>query len=60
VVITLGVEPEEAAAARCGSLVMAARVQNPWGVEEERDVPVLLCRSPGVTLQELWAQGEGR
>jgi 4-amino-4-deoxy-L-arabinose transferase-like glycosyltransferase len=59
VVVTLGVEPEEAAAAQCGSLVMAARVPNPWGVEEERDVPILVCRNPGVTMRELWARGAG-
>jgi hypothetical protein len=38
---------------------MADRVANHWGVPEERDVPILVCRQPRVTLQELWER-EGR
>jgi hypothetical protein len=30
------------------------RVRNPWGVDEEQDVPVMLCRDPVITLQQLW------
>lgn len=55
VVILLGVEPDDVESLGCASLETAARVANPWGVEEERDVPVLLCRGPALTLQELWA-----
>lgn len=55
VIVALGVEPGDAADAKCGSLEMMTRVKNPWGVEEERDVPVLLCRHPGVKLRDLWS-----
>lgn len=56
VIVTLGVEPDDAQDARCATLDVKARVQNRWGVEEERDVPIMLCRSPGVSLQELWTR----
>ncbi len=36
------------------SLAEVARVENRWGVTEERDVPILLCRHPRQTLQEIW------
>jgi len=32
------------------------RVRNPWGVEEERDVPIVVCREPDITLRDLWAR----
>ncbi|NNG14929.1 MAG: glycosyltransferase family 39 protein, partial [Gemmatimonadales bacterium] len=54
VVILLGIEPEELDVGFCRSLVVAARVTNPWGVPEEQDVPVLVCREPSLTPQELW------
>ena len=60
--ILLGVEPEEIRTISCSSLELADRVPNPWGVPEERDVPVVVCRGPSMTLQELWeraARGEG-
>jgi hypothetical protein len=38
----------------CGSLELAARSTNSWGVPEERDVPIWVCRSPRETLQETW------
>jgi hypothetical protein len=56
VVILLGVEAEDLGDFGCASLETAARVRNPWGVEEERDVPVLLCRHPNMTMQEVWAR----
>ena len=56
VIVTLGVQPDDAADARCASLEPGPRVSNPWGVEEEREVPILICRSPDVSLQELWAR----
>jgi hypothetical protein len=54
VIVFLGVEPEQLVSISCQSLEMPARVTNPWGVEEERDVPVVVCRGPNVTLQEFW------
>jgi 4-amino-4-deoxy-L-arabinose transferase-like glycosyltransferase len=53
VIVTLGVDPDELQEF-CGSVVTAARVSTPWGVEEERDVPVAICRHPTMTLEQLW------
>jgi len=54
IVVFLGVEPGDLRTFTCGSTNVVARVANPWGVDEEQDVPVLLCRDPVMTLQELW------
>ena len=54
VIVFLGVEPEHLVSITCDSLEMPARVTNPWGVQEERDVPVVVCRGPSMTLQEFW------
>jgi hypothetical protein len=54
VIVFLGIEPERLVSITCDSLEMPARVTNPWGVEEERDVPVVVCRGPSMTLQEFW------
>jgi len=59
VIIMLGEEIEEIEPGFCASLELADRVLNPWGVTEERDVPILICRGPRVTLQEYWER-EGR
>jgi hypothetical protein len=39
----------------CGSLELATRVTAEWTVEEN-DVPVLVCRAPALTVQEVWAR----
>jgi 4-amino-4-deoxy-L-arabinose transferase-like glycosyltransferase len=54
VIVFLGVEPDDLVSITCDSLETPARVTNPWGVEEERDVPVMVCRGPSKTLQEFW------
>jgi 4-amino-4-deoxy-L-arabinose transferase-like glycosyltransferase len=54
VLVLLGVEPEDLQDLQCRSLVMPARVTNPWGVPEERDVPIVVCRGPNTTVQEIW------
>jgi hypothetical protein len=59
VIIFLGVEIENIDPSFCASLELADRVVNPWGVPEERDVPVLVCRDPNVTLQEFWERVGG-
>jgi len=59
VIIFLGVEIEQIDTRFCGSLELADRVVNPWGVPEERDVPILICRDPSMTLQQFWER-EGR
>ncbi len=52
--ILLGVEPEELDDISCRSLEVAERVTNRWAVPEQQDVPVLVCREPSLTPQELW------
>ncbi|HEX6558933.1 MAG TPA: glycosyltransferase family 39 protein, partial [Longimicrobiales bacterium] len=37
-----------------------ARVRNPWGVPEERDVPVVIAEQPLRTLQQQWPSLKGR
>ena len=32
----------------------AARSPNPWGVEEEQDVPIFVCRRPRLDLPSLF------
>jgi 4-amino-4-deoxy-L-arabinose transferase-like glycosyltransferase len=54
VIVFLGVEPEDLVTIRCDSLSLPARVTNPWGVDEEQDVPIMVCRGPNTTLQEFW------
>jgi 4-amino-4-deoxy-L-arabinose transferase-like glycosyltransferase len=54
VLVLLGIEPEQLVSITCDSLSMPARVTNPWGVEEEQDIPILVCRGPSMTLQEFW------
>ncbi|HEX9165532.1 MAG TPA: glycosyltransferase family 39 protein [Gemmatimonadales bacterium] len=55
VLILLGVDREDLEEVGCVSLEEVARVTNRWGVPEEADVPVILCRQPAVTLQQIWA-----
>ena len=40
----------------CGQVEELGRVRNPIGVDEERDVPITLCRALRVPLPELWAR----
>ena len=59
VVIVLGEEAENLRD-YCDSVVLAARVTNPWGVDEEQDVPIVVGRRPRTTLQALWPSLGGR
>jgi hypothetical protein len=54
IVVFLGVRAEDLHDLKCASLTDAGRVKNPWGVPEEREVPLFVCRSPAVTVQEIW------
>jgi len=56
VVILLGVEREDFEEIGCDSIEEFARVRNRWAVPGEDDVPVMICRRPSVTLQEVWAR----
>lgn len=60
-VVLLGVEPEDLVSIGCASVELATRVQNYWGVPEERDVPVTFCYDPSISVQRLWElRAEGR
>jgi len=37
-------------------VTLAGRATNPWGVLEERDVPIHICRKPREPLPALWAR----
>ncbi|MBS1242144.1 MAG: hypothetical protein H6R40_1571, partial [Gemmatimonadetes bacterium] len=52
--ILLGVEREDLDDLTCASLEEVTRVRNRWAVPGEDDVPVLLCRQPSLTPQEIW------
>jgi 4-amino-4-deoxy-L-arabinose transferase-like glycosyltransferase len=55
-VILLGVDPEEVQTLACDTVYVAERVRNPWGVDEEQDVPVTLCRGAKRDLRVVWAR----
>jgi hypothetical protein len=60
-VVLLGVEPEEIVTLDCGSIELADRVTNTWGVPEDRDVPITVCHDPSITMQRMWEpETEGR
>lgn len=59
VVVVLGEQPESLRH-YADSVVLATRVLNPWGVREERDVPVIVGRLPKTTVQALWPSLAGR
>ncbi len=40
----------------CETASEEARVLNPWGVDEEQEVPIILCRGLRRPLPELWKQ----
>ncbi|MHB1095869.1 MAG: ArnT family glycosyltransferase [Gemmatimonadaceae bacterium] len=54
IVIFLGVRRSDLEELGCASLDIVARVKNRWGVPEEQDVPILICRKPKLTVQEIW------
>ncbi len=60
-VVLLGIEPDDLETVGCGKVELATRVENAWGVPEERDVPVTFCYDPSISLQRLWElEAEGR
>jgi len=42
------------------SVVLAGRVNEPWVVPEERDLPIWLGRQPYRTLQAIWPRFAGQ
>jgi hypothetical protein len=45
---------------RCGTVILAGRVQSEWAAPEDSDVPLFLCGNPPQTLQQLWPALAGR
>jgi hypothetical protein len=59
VTVVVGAEPEELRGEYFLSATVAARVRNPWGVPEERDVAIVVARDPVRPLQEVWPAWRG-
>jgi hypothetical protein len=59
VVITVGVQPADLAS-YFSSVEPVTRTRNPWGVREERSVPIVVARDPYRTLQSIWPEFRGR
>lgn len=59
VVVVVGLEARDLAGPLFRSAVEITRVRRPWGVPEERDVPIVVARGPIRTLQEVWPEFRG-
>jgi hypothetical protein len=59
VLVTVGV-PAEALRQYYPTVTPAGRAANRWGVEEERDVPILVAEGAPRTLQQVWPELAGR
>lgn len=59
VLIALGSDPADLRKA-WASVTEVRRLQRPWSVEEERDVPIYVARDQRMTLQEVWPYLAGR
>ena len=44
----------------CATVELAARIDAPWVVPEERDLGIWICRDPPGTLQEIWPRFRGQ
>lgn len=43
-----------------GSVSLVKRLERPWSVSEERNVPIYVARDPHQTLQQIWPRLAGR
>jgi hypothetical protein len=59
VVVTIGI-PADTLAQLYAEVAQAAVAGHPFAVAEERNVPILVARSPRRTLQEVWPELAGR
>ena len=59
VTIVVGAEPEDVLGEYFAEATLAARVRNPWGVPEERNVGIVVARDPIRPLQEVWPEWRG-
>lgn len=59
VVIKVGGD-EEDLAPFCGSVELAARIDERWVVPEEQNLAIWICRQPYRTLQEVWPMFRGQ
>ncbi len=59
VTIVVGEEADSLEGQYFEDAVEFTRVRRPWGVPEERDVPVVIARRPLRTLQEVWPAFRG-
>ncbi|MGK7311280.1 MAG: glycosyltransferase family 39 protein [Candidatus Longimicrobiales bacterium M2_2A_002] len=59
VTIVVGAEPEDVLGEYFAEATLAARVRNPWGVPEERNVGIVVARDPIRPLQQVWPEWRG-
>src|SRR5690606_23153720 len=59
ITIVVGGGPEELEGAYFRSAEEFTRVRRPWGVSEERDVPITIAREPLAPLQDVWPRFKG-
>ncbi len=43
----------------CGSVTLAATIDEPWVVPEEQNLAIWICREPYRTLQQIWPRFKG-
>ncbi len=59
VTIVVGAAPEDLLGEHFRSARLARRVENPWGVPEERSVGIVVARDPVRPLQDVWPRWRG-
>lgn len=59
ITIVAGEEASELEGSYFRSAQEFTRVRRPWGVPEERDVPITIAREPLAPLQQIWPRFEG-
>lgn len=55
VILAVGIDPQRLREA-ADSVALVATVREPWGVEEEREVPISVVRGTRRSLQSLWPE----
>jgi hypothetical protein len=44
----------------CNAITLTDRIDEPWGVPEERGLAIWVCRDPPATLQDVWPRFRGQ
>lgn len=59
IAVIVGMEAAELEDVWFGHAVEFTRVLRPWGVPDERDVPIVIAREPVRTIQQIWPEFRG-